>query len=217
MLQDLVTHVSATLVMQKDLVKAIDDATVISRWRIGVAVSTKDVENSRAVLDERKNDDFQQRKRYDDMRACLAELETGQYDAQGKKKMAEGHLDGIKGEMGEFKKQRDQFASLQEFLHTKCTQNGQAAGTARTLELETTGNITMMPLICMLKELVTEVVATRLVDDQDAKTLKAVMAKIEAAAENIKLKTESSKSLEDFFAPSKKLDNFIPSYETDFF
>ncbi|KAJ3361813.1 hypothetical protein GGF32_006988 [Allomyces javanicus] len=285
MLQDIVNHVAAGLVMQKDLVKAIDDTAgdftvssakvnefkkqVDQQWGllrevetqrdraeqahndakaeyqrqvkkkkdleiaalamlwfpivsaglgIGVAVSTKDVENARAVLDARKNDEYQQRKRYDDMRARLAELESGQYDAQGKKKMAETHLDGLKGEMGELKKQRDQFSALQEFLHTKCTQIGLAAGTARILELETTGYISMMPLIRMLKELVTEVVATGLVDEQDAKTLKADMAKIEAAAEKIKqLKFEGSKSLEDFFAPSKNLDNFIPSYETDFF
>ncbi|KAJ3368037.1 hypothetical protein GGF31_006870 [Allomyces arbusculus] len=268
MLQDIVNHVAAGLVMQKDLLKAMEETSgdftassakvnefkkqVDQQWNylheaelqrnraeqayndaeaeyqrqlkkkkdleiaalamlwfplvsaglgIGVAVSTKDVENARAVLDARKNDEYQQRKRYDDLNARLKELQSGQYDAESKKDLAETHLKGLEVEMGELKKQRVTFSALQEFLHEKCSQIGLAAGTARILELETTGYITMMPLIRMLKELVTEVVATGLVDEQDAKTLQNDMGKIDAAAEKIKqLKIESSKSLEDFFA-----------------
>ncbi|KNE60900.1 hypothetical protein AMAG_18706 [Allomyces macrogynus ATCC 38327] len=58
--------------------------------------------------------------------------------------------------MGELKKQRVTFTTLQEFLSEKYTQIGLVAGTARILELETTGYISMMPLIRVLKELVTE-------------------------------------------------------------
>ncbi|KAJ3368059.1 hypothetical protein GGF31_006892 [Allomyces arbusculus] len=166
---------------------------------IGVAVSTKDVENARAVLDARKNDVFHQRKRCDDLNARINALFMGKYNAEGKKDMAAAHHDGLKSEMEDLKKQRDQYATLQEFLHKECTQIGLAAGTAQILELETTGYVTMMPLIRMLKELVTNLVATGLVEGQDAKTLTADMATIEAAAVKIKqLKIESSKALEDF-------------------
>ncbi|KNE68676.1 hypothetical protein AMAG_12845 [Allomyces macrogynus ATCC 38327] len=169
---------------------------------IGVAVSTKDVENARAVLDARKTDVFQQRKRCDDLNARINALFMGKYNAEGRKDMATAHLDGLTAEMEELKMQRDQYATLQEFLHKEGTQIGLAAGTARILELETSGYITMMPLIRMLKELVTNLVATGLVEGQDAKKLTTDMVKIEVAAEKIKrLKIEGSKSLEDFFAP----------------
>ncbi|KNE60923.1 hypothetical protein AMAG_06684 [Allomyces macrogynus ATCC 38327] len=236
MLQDFVNHVAAALFMPEEqranakqtfkdaeaeyqrqvkMKRDLGIAVMAMLWfplvsaglGIGVAVSTKDVENARSVLDARKDDEFHQRKRY------------GDFSAGGKKDMAATHLDGLKSEIEELKKQRDQYATIQEFLHKECTEIGLAAGTAQILELETTGYITMMPLTCMLKELVTNLVATGLVEGQDAKKLVADMTKIEAAAEKIKqLKIEGSKALGDLFAPPvEELGIVIPSYKTDFF
>ncbi|KNE56974.1 hypothetical protein AMAG_02737 [Allomyces macrogynus ATCC 38327] len=167
---------------------------------IGAAVSTADVDNARAVVNARGNDLHQQQQRLSEMKARRAQLEENIYDGNSQKNVATARLRGINADMDALKKERQRLADLDVFLKDKGTSIGLAAGTARVLELQAEGYVTLGPLVRTLDAMIKETIATQLVAKADADKLLAELKTINDSAEAIRmLKIQNAQGLEAFF------------------